>query len=1578
MIKMVMAMRHGVLPRTLHIDHPSAQVDWSQGAVALLSESLPWPQIERPRRAGVSSFGMSGTNAHVILEQAPVEQQSPQKGRCLVADGGVEELSDELNSEEIVPWVLSARSEAGLRAQATRLFDSLLLDPQAEISDIGYSLALRPVLDVRAVIAGVDRDSLMGDLGALAVGEHRARIFKGATRLEGTAGGLAFLFSGQGSQRVGMGAELYRSLPFFRTALDRVCGQFDALLERPLLAVMHDDAVFSEGSTGPLLDETVYTQAGLFALEVALFRLLEAWGVQPGLLLGHSIGELVAAHVGGVLSLEDACTLVAARGRLMQALPEGGAMVAVQASELEVLSTLEGLQASVALAAVNAPEAVVLSGDEDAVLELADTWRKRGRKVRRLQVSHAFHSPRMDTMLDEFLRVAQTLSYQAPQIPIVSNVTGEVASEELCSPEYWVAHVRKAVRFADCIARLTDNGVSRFLEVGPDGVLSAMTRECLDDQAREGSLPVAVSMLRGERSERSSLTEALAAVWTAGELVEWQTAFEERHVRRLRLPTYAFQRKRYWLNAGGGVGDLASIGQAAGGHPLLEASIQLGGGEGLLFTGRLSLDDHPWLRDHAVMGSVLLPGTAFLELALSVGADAGTPRVDELTIEAPLVLSENESAQIQVSVGELEELGARPIKIYSRSKSDQAWITHASGLLSPGGVPTTQVAMNGSTQVLCGVWPPQGSEAIEVERLYDRLAESGFEYGEAFRAVQAAWSRGGDMFAEVRLADARHAEADSFGIHPALLDSAFHVALDPSQSGQSDSGLPRLPFCWRGVELHASGALSLRLHLKITGTDEVSLRLADQSGAAVATVESVVARAASSVQIEAAGIGYRDSLLTVEWEGLPARPAAILAGSLALLAGEQGVLAQALGEAGARVEIHEDLGGLSGSIQAGAPVPDAVLLDCTGGSSGASSADLLTAVHGAARKALSIAKEWLADERLSASRLVFVTHGSVAVQPTDPLADLAGAPVWGLIRSAQAESPARFMLVDIDRSPASLTGLLATLATVISDERTQLAVRDGVLYVPRLARVDELRLRPDLDRTEDSRLDAAEDSDRAPWLDPDGTVLITGGTGGLGAIMAGHLVDRGARHLLLVSRRGLEADGAVELQAQLGEQGAQVTVAACDVADRDQLGAVIDSIQPEHPLKVVIHAAGINDNALIQSLTVEQLERVLRSKVDGALGLHELTVERELDAFVLFSSMSGVFGGPGQGNYAAANAFLDALACRRRTQGLVATSMAWGLWSDVGMGRELGELDMRRMTGTASLGTVTVPEALSLFAPALAGEQAIVLPARLDRAILRAEGRSGAPPALLHRLAGVQTRLRVARSGTLAQRIAGVSASQGQALVEDLVRGEVAAVLGYSSPQEIDPDIAFKDLGFDSLAAVELRNRLDPLTGLRLPATLIFDRPTCAALTRHLLQELAGAPTSEPSSTAQVARAQEPIAIVGIGCRSQEVCCRLRDSGSWCAKVVRASLASPPTAGGTSTRCTTPTPSVPARAIRARAGFSTKQQSSMLISLASAQGRRWLWTLSSVCSWKRLGRRLSTRASILCRWWGVPRVCLPV
>ncbi|NUS11798.1 MAG: type I polyketide synthase, partial [Streptomyces sp.] len=876
-IKMVMAMRHRTLPPTLHVDRPSGHIDWSDGTVRVLTEALPWDKEDGPRRAGVSSFGISGTNSHVVLEEpAP----APEPGSAAEPEpapapesGSAPEHAQAPEAPEApgpadVVWPMSSRSPEGLARQAARLRERIAADAGLRPADVGYSLATtRAHLTHRAAVVAADRRELLRGLDALAGGGATPAAVTGTT----AAGrvGTAFLFTGQGSQRLGMGRDLHRAFPAYAEAFDAACEHLDrhlaADLGRPLR-----EAVLTAGTEGaPALDDTVCAQAALFAVETALFRLTESWGLRPDHLIGHSVGELTAAHAAGVLSLPDACALVAARGRLMQALPAGGAMVSLRATEDEVAPLVALRPGEVSIAAVNGPDAVVVSGDEAAVAGIAEHFAGLGRRTRRLTVSHAFHSPHMDPMLAEFRAVAASLTYHRPAVPVVSNLTGDVATaEQLASPDHWVRHVRETVRFHDGVRRLRQLGVGRYLELGPEAVLTAAVRECLADGAdaetTDAAAPIVTGTLTAKAPEVRAVLTALARLHVHGAVADWEAVFAPARPRRVDLPTHAFARDRYWLDVPAGTGDATGLGLAAADHPLLGATIRLADGDGIVLSGRLSRDSHPWIADHTIGGTALLPGTAFAELALRAGDEAGCDLVEDLSLEEPLALPERGGVHLQVLLGAPDEAGRRTLSVHSRpddADADHPWTQHATGLLGTAPQPPRHEPQPQE-------WPPAGAEPVPVDGLYAGLAAAGYAYGPAFRGLRAAWRLGDDVYADVALPDGT--DPAGFALHPALLDAALHgIGLWRA----ADAPLT-LPFAWSGLALHAVAATALRVRLTRSGPDKVRLHIADPDGAPVASIDALALRPADARQIADAAHGGPDGLHRLEWTALDAAPAA--------------------------------------------------------------------------------------------------------------------------------------------------------------------------------------------------------------------------------------------------------------------------------------------------------------------------------------------------------------------------------------------------------------------------------------------------------------------------------------------------------------------------------------------------------------------------------------------------------------------------------------------------------------------------------------------------------------------------------
>ncbi|MBJ6641055.1 SDR family NAD(P)-dependent oxidoreductase [Streptomyces sp. DHE7-1] len=1577
-IKMIQALRHEVLPRSLYADDPTPEVDWTSGAVRLLADAVPWPRGGRPRRFGVSSFGISGTNAHVLVEEPPEDQAAP----GVVEEGAPGHRAAEAGpARDVSAWLVSGRSAAALAGQAQALADWVRERPGFPVAAGARALATtRSVFEHRAVVTGRSTGELLAGLDALAEGRDAPGV------VSGRAGAVraALVFSGQGSQHPGMGAELAARYPVFAESYAEVRAAFDGLLPRPLADVV---------ASGDELDETVFTQPALFALHTALARLLESFGVTPAAVAGHSIGELSAVHVAGALGLADAARLVAARARVMQVLPPGGAMASVTADRETLAAVLAGgtvrLGGGAAvpspgfpgadIAAVNSPRHTTLSGAAEAVTAAVAFLSAHGVRTAALPVSHAFHSRLMDPALPALAEAAAAVSWRAPAIPVVSTLTGlTLTAGELADPAHWTRHAREAVDFPAALTTLTGaHRATALVELGPDRTLTTLAGHFLD--AAPDLDVTAIPVLHPAQDETGTLTTALARLHVAGAAVDWLPALTrdgEPETADPALPTYAFRRRRHWLTAA----PARAAGLDATGHPILPAVTTVAADGTLLLTGTLAPHATPWLTHHFVNAEPLLPGAALVELALHAADHTDTPYLRELTVHTPLTLTEDRPTALQIHTGTPDpDTGERALRVFSRSAADAPWTRHADGVLAQGPGPRfADVEVHAP-----GNWPPAGARNVDVTGAYTELAAQGLGYGPSFQGLRAAWRLGDDVFAEVALPEG--VDATGYGIHPALLDAALHAAALVDDDARP--GSPLIPFSWDEVVLHTPGATALRVRVRRTGAGTSAVTCTDGLGTPVFSTGTLVARPARARTGGPAPVP-NENLLEVSW--VPATATATATEAVAPAPHGRAVVGPSVPAfAGpAHVPAYPTLAALADALSAGAPEPDVVVVPCLadGAPADLPPADLPAAVHAAAHRMLGVVQARIADERLAGSRVAVVTRGAVAAADGEAPGDLVGGALWGLVRSAEAESPGTFVLVDVD-GPVDAAVFDAALAT----GEPQVAVRAGRLLVPRLARPTALVAPPGTEHwrvaapspdahgraalvaapeaalplepgqvrigVRAAGLDAPDASvgaghveevgpgvtglapgDRvlallpggagpvavadqasvtrlpgewsfaeaaglpagriralagdpgqlferagteppAPYLGdlgraadavraegavkpvlhvprrfgPDDTVLVTGGTGTLGGHVARHLVTaHGARRLILAGRRGPDAPGAAEAVARLAALGAEARAVACDVADPDDLAALLLSVPAGQRLAGVVHLAGVTDDGVVAALTPRRMDAVLRPKADAAWHLHQQTRGLDLDMFVLFSSGGGTLGAPGQANYSCANAFLDGLAAHRRGLGLPAQSLAWGLWTGQGMAERMSSTDVARMAGSG-VGGLSVDEGLELFDLALAAGGPQLLPFRLDLAALRRPDADVQP--MFRALAGPPRRATAAggeaagdAAARLRERLAGLDVREAERALAELVQAHVAAVLGHGSPTAVGLDRPFKDAGFDSLTSIELRNRLATATGLRLPATLVFDHPSAAdvaAYLRSLLRPGTG-PEREP------------------------------------------------------------------------------------------------------------------------------------
>jgi len=1291
---------------------------------------------------------------------------------------------------------VSAASEAALRAQAERLRRRLAADAALTPADAGLSMSARTAFEYRAVVTAAEREELLADLDALARGERPPGSVQGTARPDGAR--VVFVFPGQGAQWDGMAVGLLDRSPEFAGRFRECAAVLAEFVDWDL------EEVLRQAPGAPALDRVDVVQPASWAVMVSLAGLWRAYGVEPAAVVGHSQGEIAAACVAGALTLRDGARVVALRSQaIARGLAGDGGMVSLALPAEETRARLERWEGGLEVAALNGPSATVVAGEQRALDELLADCEERGDRARRVQVDYASHSRHVERIEGELARLLADVrpgSARAAAVPFFSTVESDWLGEAAVDAGYWYRNLRQTVHFQPAVRELAEQGYGTFVEVSPHPVLTSAVQETLEQRAGESG-PAASGTLRRGEGDLGRFLLSVAEAWTHGAAVDWARVFAGTGAVPVELPTYAFQRRRYWVDA-------------AADRPLLGEPLHLADGAGTVLSEVLSLRTRPWLADHRVLGQVVVPGTALLEMALRLG---GT--VDELTLHTPLVVPERGATEVQLTAAEPDGTGKRTFRIHGRVRDGGAvadgsavdggaWQLHATGTAGPA-----PQAGGGEPALL--EWPPDGAAPVALADAdtYGELAARGLEYGPAFRNLTGVWRDGDDLLVEVALGE----DAGPFGVHPALLDAVLHPLVLAEGPGTV------VPFSWEGVRLARAGASRLRVRVRRFGEHRASLSVADGSGFEVLSVDSLTLRTLDARR-------FHPRLFAVEWR---AAEGAGRAGETGRTSGGDGEVPVGSGEF-AVLPVRATGTGRADAVEwASGSVPEAV--------------------HETAESVLRDVQKWLGEHVGDSSRLVVCTRGGVAARPgtgggeTEPseVSEVSAAPdpcaavVWGLLRSVQTEHPGRVVLLDLDGTgprgpvpddsepggpePGAPEPEQGELARVLATGEPQAALREGRMLVPRIARASV----------------PAPDPERRPF-DPDGTVLITGGTGGLGAVVARHLVTaHGARRLLLVSRSGESAECAGELAAELSAAGAAVSVAACDVADREALAGVLESVPASAPLCAVVHAAGITDDAAALSLAPEQLRAVLAAKVDAAWHLHQLTRESNLSAFVLFSSVSATVGLAGQANYAAGNAFLDALAQHRRALGLPGVSLGWGLWErDTGLTGRLGDAEKRRIarTGVRPLPT---DEGLALLDLALGADRAHLVPAWFDVS----EPEAADPPAVLRGLAGAGSKRsgESAReeSGSLRERLAAMGEGERESAVRRLVRSETATVLGRSGPADVQPDRGFMRLGFDSLTALELRTRLGALTGVTLTATAVFDHPSPSALARHLLDRLA-------------------------------------------------------------------------------------------------------------------------------------------
>ncbi|MFF9899117.1 type I polyketide synthase [Streptomyces longispororuber] len=1449
-IKMVMALQHEQLPRTLHAERPNTRIDWSGGELELLRQPRRWPRTRRVRRAGISSFGISGTNTHVIIEEAP---------QTVVAD-----VTDRPGDDLVHPLVISGPDTAALRAQAKHWAQWLDARPTASMRDIAYTSAVgRTHFEARAVVFAGDAREAAEALRAVEPGS-------------GTAPGeIAFVFGGQDARPRAMSSHLLEQSAAFRDTVAQCDAVLTPLTGWSVLKVLRGEEDVNSPDVLPCT---------LFATYLGHAALWRSWGVEPAAVVGDAHGEVAAAVVSGALSLEDGARVVALRARARSEGAVGGV------TSGRVLGAISG----------RAPGAV--SG-----------------------------------------RVPGAMSRMVPartSIPFYARLTGEVVPGPQLDGDYWFRDLPElepepdAMRLDRALERLRGDGFGVFVEVGPPS-----------DGASGGV---------------DQLWRMAAALFEQGLSVDWEQALASRGATKVDVPTYAFQRRRFWLGELPAGPAAVTPGQSADGHPWFDAITTLAGSGGHLFTGRLTLDDCPWLADHVVSGQVYVPGAGLIDAALFAARTAGADAVADLTLLEPVVLLPGRALRIQATVGEPDAHGRRPFALYSQPEDTEEpliWQQHVSA-------ECVTRAREGATvppDIDTWTWPVPDARALDIEAFYTRALANGLDYGPAFRGLRELACRDGVHYACVSLPGAL--DPAGHGLHPALFDAALQVVVAALMEAGAPQG-PLVPFIWSDVELlrTAGSELTVRVSFDPGGDEDLApatVWLADPAGHLVARIGGLQFQSGRRRGHPFAEHLYRVGFAPVHPVAETPDPAGIL------------VVGDAELGAGLGVDVVPGLDALVKRLDAQADTPRRLLFalpDCA-------SAPEHGAQHSAA-ETLRTLQVCFGDARLQGTELIWITRDAVSSSPDDQTGNWAHAAVWGMVRTARTEQPERVLrLIDLDPGTPDFPLLARVIET---GGEPECVLRGERAHVPRarptVVEVDALVL-PDegdwhLHRREDDQLEiiAAPREERAPEplapgevrvevraarmspqhaqvlqfagiarevgsgvtsvhagdrvmgsaeaalgnqlrvdgaalrpmpahltfaqaaadpsapdprqdngsftaydvrdaphalrharqnaahktvltlpraLDPDGTVLITGGLGELGSALAAHLVRaHGARRLLLLSRRGGNTPEAGVLVRELQAAGAErVDLVAGDATDRAALAGALEGIHPSHPLTAVFHLAGVLDDGLVEGFTAERLHRVMAPKVQGARWLDELTEGLDLAAFVVFSSAAGTLGTAGQSGYAAANATLDALAANRRKRGLAGLSLAFGLWEQAGVGMtaHLGKAELGRLR-RQGIGALTLAEGLHALDVALVRPETQLMPVRLELASLRhALGDAPAPPLLrdmLHRTTeGRQGE--VSETGqSLDTRLADASEAERPALLLDLVRGEVADVLGLPGPDSVPADRALRSLGIDSLTMVQLRKRLAKRMDTTLPATLVFDYPTAEAIAGLLLHDV--------------------------------------------------------------------------------------------------------------------------------------------
>ncbi len=1383
-IKVLACLQNNYLPKTLHAEKLNPKIDWKGNGVAVLQYGQAWEKNENPRRAGVSSFGISGTNAHIILEEAPAE-----------ASEEVEETKLPARPYQLL--TVSGEGEEALQGQLAKLKTHIESHSEQSLEALAYGLSTtRSHFRSRLGLVVSDKESLLAKLSGPI---HPIRT---------SPGKLAFLYTGGGSQYTGMAKELYETEKTFATTFDEC------------LSLIHQETgedfkqiIFASASTAEAakLDQIDYMLLALFAVEYSLTRLWQSWGIEPDILMGHSLGELVAATVAGVFSLEDGIRLVAARGQLMASVKQAGKMATVEASIAELQPYLDK-EPSVSVAGENGPRQTLISGAAAGIESMADQLKNSDIKVKVLPISQASHSPLMEEILPAFRQVASQITYHAPQYPIISNVSGKLAGEEIQSPDYWTDHIRQTVLFSSGMQTLEQEGVTTYLEMGAEPSLVGMGGHCVTNSEDCQWL----ASLQSEGSDEETILKSVAALYEAGYAPNWDSFYQDREQQKVPLPTYAFQRKRYWID----LKNQSNSGSQTG-HALLGSELEIVGQK--VYEQELSLHDFPYLHDHQVFGEVVLPGAGLAEIVqgfIHLQKAEADYELTELLIAQPLIIPQEGRVLVQMITEESED--GYEFRLCSKTDGSD-WQVHGTGLVSVSEVP--QLASVDLMKKKAGL------SAKDVNSLYDDYEAIGLSYGPAFQGIEEVYVDAERAFGRVVI----KTEQDSYHLHPAILDGVFQLAGAMHDRTDETTYLPFEISEYHLLSKPANGEVWAEIQLE--SREDIYKRyrvnLWDETGSPIAVVKKLSVRKLDPSSLSKTGVAHADWLYGIRWQ-----PAKLLTGQMReghwLLTGNDSQLSSALTEALSdqpvtiertdhNVSVPEGTKGLISFWE--------VEEDPT---------DMAQATEELSCLGLMQLQEAI---KAGIEEVVWVTQSVYGSKP-----NLVQSPLWGLLRVAMNEYPdVRFRLIDTaEHRKATATDLAEVIKS--TDQENQIRLTHEGTQGLRLTRLSPTQgSTPDLEN---------------------GTLLITGGLGALGLKVAQHFSGQyKVGHLLLLGRSkpGKEA---LEVIGKLEAAGLKVTVASCNVADQNALKRVIEDIPAAFPLKAVIHAAVVLDDGILSEQNKERLHTSMLPKVHGAWNLHELTQHLDLELFVLFSSAASWLGSTGQGNYVAANLFLDQLSNYRNALGLASHTINWGPVSDVGLAAELSEADKQRIE-QKGIGYFPSSEGIRLLDAILMMKesQTGIIPIRkhqMGRSLIKSHGEV---PAFYREVVSAG---RQRGDQSLAVQLMSLEAEKREARLGKYLREHIASVLG-TEVRNVPVNEPLKSLGVNSLMAVELRNGLGRELAVKLPATLIFDYPTVDDLSGFLLRELTGSHSSAQRAEASVEKTghseEEPIAIISMGCR---------------------------------------------------------------------------------------------------------------